>query len=203
MRGEATGTRRLGRAALAVALLVCAGAAAAGSLGPFHGIVSDGRTRAADFRLVAHTGKPAGLGDFDGKLRLLYFGYTNCPGICPTTLAEIHEALRQLGPERAARVQVLFVSVDPKRDTPERLAAYLSHFSPSFVGLTGSAEQVAGVAAAYGIYVRITEGATPGEYLVDHTSMTIAIDETGIVRLLFPFGMSAPDIAADLRQVLR
>ena len=195
-------TRGLGPV-LAVAICVAAGGGSAQSLGSFHGIVSDGRTRAADFTLIAHTGKPASLGDYRGKVRLLYFGYTNCPGICPTTLAEVHEALRQLGPERAGRVQVLFVSVDPKRDTPERMAAYLSHFSPSFVGLTGSPEEVARVAAAYGVYIRITDGPTPADYIVDHTSMVIAIDETGIVRVLFPFGTSAPDIAADLRQVLR
>jgi protein SCO1/2 len=195
-------TRHLGPV-LAVALLAPAGAGTAQSVASFHGIVSDGRTRAADFTLVAHTGKPASLADYRGQVRLLYFGYTHCPGICPTTLGEIHEALRQLGPERAGRVQVLFVSVDPKRDTSERLAAYLSHFSPSFLGLTGSPEEVARVAAAYGVYVRITEGPTPADYIVDHTSMVIAIDETGIVRVLFPFGTPAPDIAADLRQVLR
>jgi protein SCO1 len=168
----------------------------------FRGIVSQERPRAADFTLTAHTGKRIGLHGFDGKVRLLYFGYTHCPGICPTTLAEIGAALRALAPRQSARIQVLFVSVDPERDTPQRLAAYLGHFGSSFVGLTGSTAEIARVAAAYGIYYRVTDGPTPAEYLVDHTSAVIVIDEAGSVRLLFPFGTAAPDMAEDLRHLL-
>jgi protein SCO1/2 len=188
---------------LAAMLALASGGVVAGEAYTFRGIVSDERPRAADFTLTAHTGKRVGLHRFDGKVRLLYFGYTHCPGICPTTLAELGAALRGLTPRQSARTQVLFVSVDPKRDTPERLAAYLAHFSRSFVGLTGSVDEIARVAAAYGIYYRVTEGPTPAEYLVDHTSMVIVIDEAGFVRLLFPFGTAAPDMAEDLRHLLR
>ena len=86
----------------------------------FHGIVSQSQPRAADFTLTAHTGKPVRLGDFQGKLVLLYFGYTYCPGICPTTLAEVAQALHTLGPKAAEKIQVLMISVDPERDTPDQ-----------------------------------------------------------------------------------
>jgi protein SCO1/2 len=178
------------------------GTAAADPGYAFRGIVSETRPRATDFTLTAHTGKRVRLSDFDGRLRLLYFGYTNCPGICPTTLAEVHQALRALEPRRAARVRVFLISVDPKRDTPERLGAHLSHFGPAFTGLTGKPAEIAAVAAAYGVYYRVTEGPTPADYLVDHTSMVVVIDEASAVRLLFPFGTSSGDMAADLRHLL-
>ena len=95
----------------------------------FHGIVSQSLPRAADFTLTAHTGQPVRLSDFQGKLVLFYFGYTHCPGICPTTLAEVAQALHTLGRKRQKR-QVLMISVDPERDTPTRLAEYLPHFHP-------------------------------------------------------------------------
>ena len=101
----------------------------------FHGIVSQSLPRAADFTLTAHTGKPVRLSDFQGKLVLLYFGYMYCPGICPTTLAEVAQALHTLGPQAAEKIQVLMISVDPERDTPTRLAEYRDAFSPLVPGL--------------------------------------------------------------------
>ena len=168
----------------------------------FHGIVSQSPPHAADFTLTAHTGKPARLSDFQGKLVLLYFGYTYCPGICPTTLAEVVQALRTLGPQEAEKIQVLMISVDPERDTPHRLAAYLTHFHPSFLGLTGTPDEIATTAVSYGIYYKKYEGPTADSYLVDHTSMVIVVDEKGIVRLLFPFGTSAQAMADDLTALL-
>ena len=201
MRGKGRGWPA-GLAAV-VLLALAAGSAAAADTYTFHGLVSEARPRAADFSLTAHTGKRVSLSDFGGKLRLLYFGYTHCPGICPTTLAEANQALRRLPPRQSARVRLLLVSVDPARDTPERLAAYLAHFNPSFVGLTGTAEEVAKVAAAYGIYYRVVEGGSPTEYVVDHTSVIIVVDERGLVRLLLPYGTTAKDIAEDLGHLLR
>jgi len=168
----------------------------------FHGIVSQSPPRAADFTLTAHTGKPTRLRDFQGKLVLLYFGYTFCPGICPTTLAEIAQALHTLGPHEAEKVQVLMISVDPERDTPDRLAAYLTAFNPAFLGLTGTPDEIATTAASYGIYYKKYEGTTANSYLVDHTSMVIAVDAQGIVQLLFPFGTPAQAMADDLAALL-
>jgi protein SCO1/2 len=169
----------------------------------FHGIVSEGRPRAAEFTLTAHTGKRMSLGDFGRTVRLLYFGYTHCPGICPTTLAEANQALRLLPPRQAARVRLLLISVDPARDTPDRLASYLAHFNRSFVGLTGTPDEVAKVAASYGIYHRVVDGPSPTEYLVDHTSLIIVVDEASRVRLLFPHGTTAQHIAEDLSHLLQ
>jgi protein SCO1 len=164
----------------------------------FHGIVSQSRPQAADFTLTGHTGKPVRLGDFQGKLVMLYFGYTFCPGICPTTLAEVAQALEILGPRAAENVQVLMISIDPERDTPDRMAAYLTHFNAAFLGLTGTAEEIAKTAASYGVYYKKYEGTTADSYSVDHTSMVIVIDETATVRLLFPFGTPAQAMADDL-----
>jgi protein SCO1/2 len=168
----------------------------------FHGIVSQSLPRAADFVLPAHTGKAVRLSDLQGKLVLLYFGYTFCPGICPTTLAEVAQALQTLGPQQAEKIQVLMISVDPARDTPDRLAAYVAHFHPAFLGLTGTPDEIATTAASYGIYYKQYEGTTANSYLVDHTSMVIVVDEKGIVRLLFPFGTPAQAMAADLAALL-
>jgi protein SCO1/2 len=168
----------------------------------FHGIVSQAPPRAADFTLTAHTGKPIRLGDFQGKLVLLYFGYTYCPGICPTTLAEVAQAVQTLGPKAAEKMQVLMVSVDPERDTAARLATYLTHFNASFLGLTGTPDEIAATAAAYGIYYKKYEETPTNGYVVDHTSMVIVVDEKGFVQLLFPFGTPAQAMADDLAALL-
>jgi protein SCO1 len=168
----------------------------------FTGIVSQAPPRAADFTLTGHTGKPIRLADFQGKLVLLYFGYTYCPGICPTTLAEVAQALQTLGPKAAEKMQVLMVSVDPGRDTAGRLAAYLTHFNASFLGLTGTPDEIAAVATAYGIYYKKYEETPANGYVVDHTSMVIVVDEKGFVQLLFPFGTPAQAMADDLAALL-
>ncbi len=167
----------------------------------FRGITTEA-PQAAEFALTAQDGARVRLIDFRGKMVLLYFGYTNCPGICPTTLAEINQTLKALGPA-AGRVQVMMVSVDPERDTPQRLRAYMAHFNPTFLGLTGTPKEVAAVAARYGIYHRKSEETGRGDYLVDHTSMVIVIDPAGRVRLLFPFGTTVEDMTSDLTQLLR
>jgi protein SCO1/2 len=164
----------------------------------FHGIASASSTRAADFALTGPAGKRVRLSDFQGKTVLLYFGYTSCPGICPTTLADVSQALKTLGPARAANVQFIMVTVDPERDTPDKLATYLTYFNRSFLGVTGTAEEIATVAARYGIYYRRSEGTPETGYLIDHTSMVIAIDGKGYVRVLFPHGTPVPDMAGDL-----
>jgi protein SCO1/2 len=168
----------------------------------FHGLVSQSLPRAADFTLTAHTGGPVHLSDFQGKLVWLCFGYTCCPGRCPTTLAEVAQAWQTLGAKAAEKTQVLMISVDPERDTPARLAAYLAHFNPSFLGLTGTPDEIATTAASDGIYYRNYEGTTTTSYVVDHTSMVIVVDEQGFVRLLFPFGMPAQAMADDLAAAL-
>lgn len=142
------------------------------------------------------------LSDYQGRLVLLFFGYTHCPDVCPTTLAKLRYALRQLG-ETAKEVQVVFVSVDPERDTPEVMKRYLSHFDPAFVGLTGRPEEVEAVARAYGVYVEKEEVGSAAGYLVTHSARTYVIDRKGRLVLTFADETEPQDIAADLRQLLR
>jgi protein SCO1 len=141
-----------------------------------HGFAMQPPKPATDFTLTAHTGERVSLHDFRGKLVLLYFGYTYCPGICPTTLANVAQVLQQLG-ARAHQVQLLMVSVDPDRDTPDRLAAYVPHFHPSFIGLTGSTEEIAAVAPLFGIYYEKQEGSIDTGYLVSHSATLMVIDQ--------------------------
>ena len=168
----------------------------------FHGMVIQSPEPAADFTLTDHAGRRVSLSDFRGKLVLLYFGYTFCPDVCPTTLAEIAQALRQLGP-KADQVQVIMISVDPERDTPDRLAQYVAHFNPNFIGLTGTPDEIAAVATPFGIYYQKHEGTAATGYLVDHTATVTVIDQNGYVKLLFPFGTSADEMADDLAYMLR
>lgn len=167
-----------------------------------HGFAMHPPKPATDFTLTAHTGERVSLRDFRGKLVLLYFGYTHCPGLCPTTLANVAQVLPQLG-ARAHQVQLLMVSVDPERDTPDRLAAYVPHFHPSFLGLTGSATEIAAVAPLFGIYYEKEESTTAASYMVNHSTTLMVIDQQGIMRLIIPFGTAVRDIAADVAFLLR
>ena len=140
----------------------------------FHGMVMQSPDPAPDFTLTAHTGQPVSLSDFRGKLVLLYFGYTFCPDVCPTTLVELAKAVNLLG-RKAEQVQVVMISVDPARDTPEKLAEYVTHFHPSFLGMTGTPDEIAAVAALYGIFYEKQEGTEATGYLVDHTATVTVI----------------------------
>jgi protein SCO1/2 len=147
-------------------------------------------------------GKPFRLADYNGKLVILEFGYTSCPAVCPTTLATLAEARKQLG-ALAARVQVVFVTVDPQRDSAPRLASYLAGFDRGFIGLTGSQQQLDAVMQAYGISaVKVPMGG-PGNYAINHSSYLYFIDARGMLRALMPFGRPAADIAHDARALLQ
>ncbi len=155
-----------------------------------------------DFRLTAAGNRTVRLSDYRGHLVALYFGYTYCPDACPTTLSELARALKQMG-EQAQEVQVIFVSVDPPRDTPERLAEYVVNFHPSFLGITGSPDEIAAAAAPLDIHYRAHEGSAASGYLVDHTASVTVLDRQGRQRLLLPFGASGDEIAADLQALLK
>jgi protein SCO1/2 len=168
----------------------------------FHGSLIESQELAPDFTLTTQNAQTASLSDFRGKLVILYFGYTYCPDVCPATLAEVNKALDRLG-EKAGEVQVVMITVDPQRDTPQKLSEYLAHFNPGFLGLTGSPEQIVQVAADYGIYYGKRAGSQATNYLVDHTASLIVVDQDGYLRLIFPFGTPANDIAEDLTQVMK
>ena len=154
-----------------------------------------------DFQLTDHTGTLRQLGDFRGKVVVMFFGFTHCPDVCPTTLAEFNAALGLLG-EAANQVQVLFVTVDPERDTPEVLAQYVTAFNPGFIGLTGTNQQIKTVAREFKIIYRKVEGSRPGQYSVDHSAGTYIFDAQGRLRLYASYGLGSEAIATDVRRLL-
>lgn len=166
---------------------------------PFHASEVGAKLAQADFGLTDHNGKPRTLADFRGKAVVLFFGYTHCPDVCPTTLADLAQAMRLLGKD-AARVQVLFVTVDPERDKAEMLAQYVPAFDPSFLALRGDAQQTAQVAQAFGVVYQ--KQPTSSGYNMDHSAGTFLIEPAGRVRLLAPYGQRAEWLAADLRLLL-
>lgn len=167
----------------------------------FHGIVMQSPMKAINFTLTGHNGQPVSLNDYQGQVILLYFGYTTCPDVCPTTLADLHVARAALG-NRADQVQVMMITIDPERDTQAVLAEYMPHFDSSFIGLTGTADQIAEVATYYGIYFAKQAGNATVGYLVDHTATVMAIDKEGYLRVVFPFGTTSDDMHADLEYLL-
>ena len=169
--------------------------------GPFNGVDVTGADMGGELRLKDHTGKDRSLADFRDKVVALFFGYTQCPDVCPTTLADLAGALQVLGAD-AERVQVLFVTVDPRRDTPELLAQYVPAFNPDFLGLYGDAASTARVTKDFKIYAQERAGSQPGNYTVDHSAQTLVFDRTGRLRLLLPYGLEAPKIASDLKVLL-
>lgn len=146
-----------------------------------------------------HTGRARTLQDFRGKAVVVFFGFTHCPDVCPTTLAELAQAIKQLGPD-AQRVQVLFVSVDPERDTPQALAKYVTAFDARFLGLRGDAAATQRVAQEFKIYYEKRK--TGDSYSVDHSSQSYVIDPQGRLRLLVRPERTAADLPADLKTLL-
>ncbi len=158
---------------------------------------------AMDFTLQAADGSEFKLSQQRGKVVLLSFGYTFCPDVCPTTLVELSQVRARLG-DAAKRVRVAFITFDPERDTPERLGIYTKAFDPTFIGLTGSAEQLAYVRTMYGVVAeKEAVTGTAAGYLIAHSAYTYVIDPEGRLRLLFPFGLSIEEMADDIKQLLR
>jgi protein SCO1/2 len=168
--------------------------------GPFNAIDVTGGEMGGELRLTGHDGKPRSLADFRGKILVVAFGFTHCPDVCPTTLADLASARKQLG-EAAGQVQVVFVTVDPKRDTPQLLAQYVPAFDPTFIGLYGDAAATAKVTKDFHVYAQ--ERAVPeGGYTVDHSAQSFVFDREGHVRLLISPGTAPMAIASDLRVLL-
>ena len=154
-----------------------------------------------ELALTGHDGKPRALADFRGKVVVLFFGFTHCPDICPTTLADMAAVMKKLGPD-AARTQVLFVTVDPERDTPDVLAKYVPAFDPRFLGLSGDAGATQRAAKEFKIFYEKRAGSTPSSYTVDHSGQSYVIDPQGQLRLFVRHDRIAQDLAEDLRALL-
>lgn len=186
-------------------LLVVASMATACQPYQYHGARVEPPLPIADFSLPAADGTEFRLSDYQGQVMLLYFGYTSCPDVCPATLYQVKRAMENLG-ERAADVQVIMVTVDPERDTPERLTAYLTNINPAFIGLrTTDLAQLDEVMAQFGAYYEIDPdtGNSAAGYTISHTASVFVIDRAMSLRLVFPFGTSGEDMAEDLIHLLR
>jgi len=168
---------------------------------PFQGVDVTGSPMGGELQLVDAAGKPRSLADFRGKVVIVSFGFTHCPDVCPTTLADLAAARKQLGAD-GQQVQVLFVTVDPKRDTGELLAQYVPAFDPSFIGLRGDEAATEKVKKDFHVFAQERPG-KPGEaYGVDHSAQVYVVDRTGRMRLLWQPGTTPAVMASDLRILL-
>ncbi len=161
-----------------------------------------GSALSADFQLQDLDGKPVTKADFAGKQLVLFFGFTQCPDVCPTTLQNMSEVMKRLGDD-AGKVSVVFVTLDPARDKPELLKAYVPQFNPSFTALTGTDEQISNAAKGLRIFYQKVEGKTETSYTFDHTASAYVVDAKGVLRLMVRHAASADDVAADLKALIR
>lgn len=166
----------------------------------FAGTVMQSPQPATPFTLSGPGGQPVSLEDLRGKTVLLFFGYTSCPDVCPTTLYEMRDMLDALG-KHADQVRVVFISVDPEKDTPQRLQAYLANIDPQqrFTGLTGDLDTLNTITAQYGIFFQKRTISETGAYLIDHTATVLLVDGEGYLRVVYPYGTPGAAIAADVR----
>ena len=188
-------------AACALAVFTLAGCQPAPQPPAFQATDITGATFARDFRLTDHNGQVRTLADFRGKVVAVFFGYIHCPDVCPTTLADFAAALQQLGPQ-ADQVQVIFVTLDPQRDTPDLLKQFVPAFNPGFLGMVTDAETLRQLAKEYKVVYQKTSVKAADDYLIDHSAGTYIYDPQGNLRLLMPYGSSPDAIAQDLKTLL-
>jgi len=158
---------------------------------------------APDIQLTRSDGSTFQLGKMRGNVVLLFFGYTSCPDVCPTTLAELKLALSKFSPADATRVKVLFVTVDPDHDTPQRVQEYVNNFNTAFIGLSGSQAELEKIWQGYGIYREIVQDQSAAGYTVNHTARITLIDEQGNMRVSFSFDSPVDDIVHDIKLMLK
>ena len=168
----------------------------------FHGVDITGADYAKDFRLADHNGQVRSLQDFKGKAVIVFFGYTQCPDVCPTSMAELAEVKKLLGADRD-KLQGIFVTVDPERDKAEMLKAYMTNFDPTFLALIPTPEQLAATAKDFKVYYKRVEGKTPTSYTMDHSAGSYLYDPQGRLRLYNRYGSGAPALAADVKLLLK
>ena len=166
----------------------------------FNAVDITGADYARRFQLHDFDGKPRNLAEFKGKVVFVFFGFTQCPDVCPTTMAELAEVRRRLGAD-GERVQGVFVSVDPERDTPVLLKAYLTGMDPSFIGLTGSLADIDATAREFKVFYQKVP-TSGGGYTLDHTAGAYVFDPAGQVRLFVRYGLGVDALTADLKQLL-
>jgi protein SCO1/2 len=185
----------------ALALAALAGCDIVGRDKPFHGVDLTGASYAQHLALTDQNGQPRTLGDFKGKVTVVFFGYTQCPDVCPATMAELAEVKRSLGAD-GSRVQGVFVTVDPERDTPALLKSYMAGFDPSFVALRGTPEQTQAVAKEFKVFYAKVPGKEPGSYSMDHSAGSYVFDANGRIRLFERYNTPPQALADDLKRLM-
>ena len=168
----------------------------------FHGTDITGADYAKDFALTDFNGQPRTLADFKGKAVVIFFGYTQCPDVCPTTMGELVQVKQALGAE-GDKLQVLFISVDPERDTPAVLKAYMANFDPGFLALYApSPDKLAALAKDFKVFYQKVPGKEPGAYSMDHTAASYVYDPQGRLRLFERYGTPVADLTADIKRLI-
>jgi protein SCO1/2 len=188
-------------AGLLVGLIVVIGFALANQTHKFAGTLLEQPKEMFNFQLKGPEDRLVRLSDYRGKYVLVFFGYTSCPDVCPTTLKDLAGILKELG-NQADKVQVLFISVDPEKDTPKRLSGFIKQFDSRILGLSGSLQDIQLTAKEYGIFFEKKPFGTEGGYSVDHTATLMLLDPNGGLRVAYPYGTSYQEIAADIRYLL-
>ena len=168
----------------------------------FAAIDVTGADYARGFSLTDHNGQLRTVRDFAGKVVVVFFGYTQCPDACPTTMAELAEVKKLLGKD-GERLQAVFITVDPERDTPEVLKAYMGNFDPTFLALIPSAQALPALAKDFKVYYKKVDGKTPTSYTVDHTAGCYVYDPRGKLRLYTRYGSGAPALAGDIALLIK
>ncbi len=194
-------TRLPTRRAACLALAALALSACAPDKPQFKNIDITGADYARDFRLVDHHGRERSMADFKGKAVVVFFGFTQCPDVCPSAMAELAQIKQQLGPD-GERLQAVFISLDPERDTPEVLKAYMGNFDPTFLALRPTLEQLPEVTRHFKIFYKKNEGKTAGSYTLDHSAGSYVFDPQGRVRLYTRQGAGAAALTEDLKLLL-
>lgn len=192
-------TRALGTLVLGAALLACTPPTDAPK---FAAVDITGAEYARDFQLSDHNGQIRSLKDFQGKVIVMFFGYTQCPDVCPTSMTELAQVKKLLG-SQGEKLQGLFVSLDPARDKPEMLKAYMANFDPTFLALTPTPEQLPALSKEFKIYFKKVDGPTPTSYTLDHSAGSYIFDANGRVRLYARYGAGAQPMAADIQLLLK
>ena len=186
---------------LGLGLTACDKIGLPSSKAAFNGVDITGAEYARSLSLPDQNGQPRTLADFKGKVIVVFFGYTQCPDVCPTTMVELAQVKKALGKD-GERVQGVFVSIDPERDTPEILKTYMASFDPSFVALRGSVEQAQAAAKEFKVFFAKVPGKTEGSYTMDHTAGSYVFDPSGKVRLFVRYGAGADALASDIKTLL-
>ena len=168
----------------------------------FKSIDLTGADYAQGFSLTDHNGQVRTLKDFAGKIVVVFFGFTQCPDVCPTSMAELAQVKQQLGAD-GDKLQGIFITVDPERDTAEMLKAYMGNFDPTFLALRPTLEQLPQVAKDFKIYYKKVDGKTPGSYTMDHSAGSYVFDEKGRIRLYNRYGSGADGLASDIRLLIK